>query len=92
MQFEKKASVPEVGLNQIFKTHHHATFLLYFLYLEKELYFYNNKKQFKMKEIDINKILISKPESYGTKNAKKKKKTLDIAITLLDQYAYFSLK
>ena len=32
--------------------------------------FYNNKKQFKIKDIDINKILISKPESYGTKNAK----------------------
>ena len=33
--------------------------------------FYNNKKQFKIKDIDINKILISKPESYGNKNAKK---------------------
>ena len=33
--------------------------------------FYNNKKQFKIKDIDINKTLISKPESYGTKNAKK---------------------
>ena len=33
--------------------------------------FYNNKKQFKIKDIDINKILISKPESYGDKNAKK---------------------
>ena len=32
--------------------------------------FYNNKKQFKIKDIDINKKLISKPESYGTKNAK----------------------
>ena len=30
-----------------------------------------NKKQFKIKDIDINKILISKPESYGKKNAKK---------------------
>ena len=30
--------------------------------------FYNNKKQFKIKDIDINKILISKPESYGKKN------------------------
>ena len=27
--------------------------------------FYNNKKQFKIKEIDINKILIYEPESYG---------------------------
>ena len=34
--------------------------------------FYNNKKQFKIKDIDINKILISKLESYGNKNAKKK--------------------
>ena len=33
--------------------------------------FYCNKKQFKIKDIDINKVLISKPESYGTKNAKK---------------------
>ena len=33
--------------------------------------FYNNKNKFKIKGIDINKILISKPESYGTKNAKK---------------------
>ena len=33
--------------------------------------FYNNKKQFKIKGIDINKILISKPESYGKNNAKK---------------------
>ena len=33
--------------------------------------FCNNKKQFKIKDIDINKILISKPESYGKKNAKK---------------------
>ena len=33
--------------------------------------FYNNKKQFKIKDIDINKTLISEPESYGKKNAKK---------------------
>ena len=33
--------------------------------------FYNNKNQFKIKEIDINKILVSEPESYGNKNAKK---------------------
>ena len=33
--------------------------------------FYNNKKQFKIKDIGINKILISKLESYGNKNAKK---------------------
>ena len=33
--------------------------------------FYNNKKKFKIKDIDINKILVSKLESYGKKNAKK---------------------
>ena len=33
--------------------------------------FCNIKKQFKIKDIDINKILISKPEPYGKKNAKK---------------------
>ena len=33
--------------------------------------FYNNEKQFKRKDLDISKILISKPESYGTKNTKK---------------------
>ena len=30
--------------------------------------FYNNKKQFNIKDIDINKILISKPESYDKNN------------------------
>ena len=33
--------------------------------------FYNNKKQFNIKDIDTNKILISKPESYGKSNVKK---------------------
>ena len=33
--------------------------------------FYNNKKQFNIKDIDTNKILISKPESYGKSNMKK---------------------
>ena len=33
--------------------------------------FYNKKKQFNIKDIDINKILISEPESYGKKNIKK---------------------
>ena len=37
----------------------------------KEKDFYNNKKQFNIKDIDINKILISKPESYGENKAKK---------------------
>ena len=33
--------------------------------------FYNNEKQFKIKDMDISKILVSKPESYGKMNAKK---------------------
>ena len=32
---------------------------------------YNNKKQFNMKDIDTNKILISKPDSYDKNNMKK---------------------
>ena len=34
-------------------------------------YFYNNKKQFNIKDIDTNKILISKPESYDKNNMRK---------------------
>ena len=33
--------------------------------------FYNKKKQFNIKDIDTNKILISKPGSYGKNNMKK---------------------
>ena len=33
--------------------------------------FYNNKKQFNIKDTDINKILISKPESYDKNNMRK---------------------
>ena len=33
--------------------------------------FYKNKKLFKIEDIDINKILVSKKESYGTKNSLK---------------------
>ena len=33
--------------------------------------FYNNKKQFNIKDIDINEILISKPEAYDKNNVKK---------------------
>ena len=33
--------------------------------------FYRSKKLFKINNIDINKILISKAESYGQKNVKK---------------------
>ena len=52
--------------------------------------FYNNKKQFKIKDIDINKILISKPGSYGKKNAKNT--WPDIVMMSLDHYAYCSVK
>ena len=52
--------------------------------------FYNNKKQFEIKGIEINKILISKPKSYGKKM--QKNTLLDIVMTSLDQYAYFPLK
>ena len=30
--------------------------------------FYNNKKLFNIHDLDVNKILVSKKESYGTKN------------------------
>ena len=33
--------------------------------------FYKNKKLFKIEDIDINNILVSKKESYGTKNSLK---------------------
>ena len=33
--------------------------------------FYNNKKKFNIKDIDINKILISKPELYDKNNVRK---------------------
>ena len=33
--------------------------------------FYKNKKAFQIDFIDVNKILVSKTESYGTKNALK---------------------
>ena len=31
--------------------------------------FYKNKKLFNIHDLDVNKILVSKKESYGTKNA-----------------------
>ena len=34
----------------------------------KKSEFYENKKVFQINNIDVNKILISKKESYGTKN------------------------
>ena len=33
--------------------------------------FYKNKKRFSLNDIDVNKILVSKKESYGTKNSLK---------------------
>ena len=33
--------------------------------------FYKNKKLFKIHDLDVNKILVSKKESYGTKNSLK---------------------
>ena len=33
--------------------------------------FYKNKKLFKIEDIDINNILVSEEESYGTKNSLK---------------------
>ena len=52
--------------------------------------FYNNKKQFNIKDIDINKILIYEPESYG--KIMQKNTLLDIVMMPLDHYAYCSLK
>ena len=37
----------------------------------KKSNFYKNKKIFKLEDIDVNKILVSKTESYGTKNSSK---------------------
>ena len=37
----------------------------------RQKHFYNNKKQFNIKDLDINKILISKPESYDKNNVRK---------------------
>ena len=52
--------------------------------------FDNNKKQFNIKDIDTNKILISKPESYDKSNVKNT--LLDKTITQLDHYNYFYQK
>ena len=47
--------------------------------------FYKNKKAFQLVNIDVNKIVVSKEERYGTKNALKY--LLDIMIMmLLDHY------
>ena len=39
--------------------------------INKKDFYYKKKKQFKIKDIDINKTLFSEPESYGKKNTKK---------------------
>ena len=38
---------------------------------EKKSDFYKNKKAFRIDDVDVNKILVSKKEPYGTKNALK---------------------
>ena len=38
---------------------------------EKKSDFYKNKKVFQIDDVDVNKILVSKKEPYGTKNALK---------------------
>ena len=53
--------------------------------------FYRNKKLFNIKDIDINEILISEVESYGSKK-NTKNTLLDVMMTSLDHYGYCSLK
>ena len=50
--------------------------------------FYNNKKQFNIEDIDISKILISKPETY--QNNMTKNTLLDIMITVLAHSIIFT--
>ena len=53
--------------------------------------FYKNKKLFSLNYTDVNKILVSKKESYGTKNSFNT--SLDIMMMmLLDHYVYYFLK
>ena len=48
--------------------------------------FYKNKKLFALNDIDVNKILVSKEESYGAKDSLNT--SLDIMmVMLLDHYA-----
>ena len=46
--------------------------------------FYKNKKLLSLNDIDVNKILVSKKESYGTKIHLNT--SLDIVMILLDHY------
>ena len=49
--------------------------------------FYKNKKLFKIDDIDVNKILVSKKEPYGKKNSFNELTVLDIMIMMpLDLY------
>ena len=51
----------------------------------KQSDYYENKKAFQIDNIDVNKILVSKKEPYGTKNALNT--LLDVMIMmLLDHY------
>ena len=51
----------------------------------KKSEFYRNKKAFQIDDVDVNKILVSKKEPYGTKNALNT--LLDVMIMmLLDHY------
>ena len=53
--------------------------------------FYKNKKLFNIHDLDVNKILVSKKESYGTKNSLNT--LLDIMMMmLLDHYVQSFLK
>ena len=53
--------------------------------------FYKNKNLFSLNDIDVNKILVSKKESYGTKNHLNT--SLDVMmVMLLDHYVYYFLK
>ena len=51
--------------------------------------FYKNRKLFSLNDTDVNKILVSKKESYGTKNSLK---YLIGSVMLLDHYVYYFLK
>ena len=59
--------------------------------------FYKNKKLFSLNDIDVNKILVSKEESSGTKNPLKYFigyfiKCFIMMMMLLDHYVYYFLK
>ena len=53
--------------------------------------FYKNKKSLYLNNRDINKILVSKKESYG-KNIQTNTSLDIMMVMLLDHYVYYSLK